>query len=104
MLEKNKGHIVNITSLAGSFPVSNLTDYCASKFGATGFSHSLALELYKILEWLVFSHTQQALDLFGIQRHGKYSIICNIDDMPQSTFKHSLFKREGEGEVQLKAL
>ena len=48
MLEKNKGHIVNITSLAGSFPVCNLTDYCASKFGATGFSHSLALELYEM--------------------------------------------------------
>lgn len=48
MLEKNKGHIVNITSLAGIFPVSNLTDYCASKFGATGFSHSLALELYEM--------------------------------------------------------
>ena len=52
----------------------------------------------------MFSHTQQALDLSGIQRHGKYSIICNIDDMPQGTFKHFLFKREGEGEVQLKAL
>ena len=48
MLEKNKGHIVNITSLAGSFPVSNLTDYCASKYGATGFSHSVALELYEM--------------------------------------------------------
>ncbi|XP_068671870.1 estradiol 17-beta-dehydrogenase 11-like [Montipora foliosa] len=48
MLENNKGHIVNITSLAGSFPVCNLTDYCASKFGATGFSHSLALELYEM--------------------------------------------------------
>ncbi|KAL9962261.1 hypothetical protein ACROYT_G031346 [Oculina patagonica] len=46
MLEKDKGHIVNITSIAGSFGSSNLTDYCASKFGATGFSHSLALELY----------------------------------------------------------
>jgi len=48
MLERNKGHIVNITSLAGSFGVSNLTDYCASKFGATGLNHSLALELYEM--------------------------------------------------------
>ena len=46
MLERNKGHIVNITSLAGSFPTANLTDYCASKFGATGLNHSLALELH----------------------------------------------------------
>lgn len=48
MLERNKGHIVNITSLAGTFAVVNLTDYCASKFGATGFSHSLALELHEM--------------------------------------------------------
>lgn len=45
MMEKNKGHIVNITSIAGSFATANLTDYCASKFGATGFSQSLTLEL-----------------------------------------------------------
>ena len=36
MVEKNKGHIVNITSIAGSFATANLTDYCASKFGAIG--------------------------------------------------------------------
>ncbi|CAH3020905.1 unnamed protein product [Porites evermanni] len=48
MLERNKGHIVNITSLAGSFPTANLTDYCASKFGATGLNHSLALELHQM--------------------------------------------------------
>ena len=45
MVEKNKGHIVNITSIAGSFATANLTYYCASKFGATGFSQSLTLEL-----------------------------------------------------------
>ena len=45
MVEKHKGHIVNITSIAGSFATANLTDYCASKFGATGFSQSLTLEL-----------------------------------------------------------
>ena len=48
MLERNKGHIVNITSLAGTFPTANLTDYCASKFGATGLNHSLALELHQM--------------------------------------------------------
>ena len=45
MVEKNKGHIVNIISIAGSFATANLTDYCASKFSATGFSQSLTLEL-----------------------------------------------------------
>ena len=45
MLQRDKGHIVNITSLAGSFGIARLTDYCASKFGATGLNHALAMEL-----------------------------------------------------------
>ncbi|XP_074606883.1 17-beta-hydroxysteroid dehydrogenase 13-like isoform X1 [Acropora palmata] len=45
MLQTDKGHIVNITSLAGSFGAAHLTDYCASKFGATGLNHALAREL-----------------------------------------------------------
>ncbi|XP_015777204.1 PREDICTED: 17-beta-hydroxysteroid dehydrogenase 13-like [Acropora digitifera] len=45
MLQRDKGHIVTITSLLGSFGAANLTDYCASKFGATGLNHALAREL-----------------------------------------------------------
>jgi len=45
MLEKNKGHIVTIASIAGHFGVNGLADYCASKFGAVGFDESLRMEL-----------------------------------------------------------
>ncbi|XP_070573473.1 epidermal retinol dehydrogenase 2-like [Ptychodera flava] len=45
MLEKNHGHIVNVTSSAGYVAINGLTDYCASKYGAVGLSECLLYEL-----------------------------------------------------------
>uniref|UniRef100_A0A0N4ZSI9 Short-chain dehydrogenase/reductase family 16C member 6 n=1 Tax=Parastrongyloides trichosuri TaxID=131310 RepID=A0A0N4ZSI9_PARTI len=45
MLKNNHGHIVSIASLAGKFGITGLVDYCASKFGAVGFSEALSEEL-----------------------------------------------------------
>ncbi|XP_002735959.1 epidermal retinol dehydrogenase 2-like [Saccoglossus kowalevskii] len=45
MLDKNHGHIVNITSSAGYIAVNGLTDYCASKFGAAGLCECLMYEM-----------------------------------------------------------
>lgn len=44
MLKKGKGHIVNISSIAGKRPSIDKAPYCASKFGVTGFSLALAQE------------------------------------------------------------
>ena len=43
--EKNEGLIININSLAGKTPAANESVYCASKFGAVGFSKCMADEL-----------------------------------------------------------
>ncbi|XP_030241952.1 estradiol 17-beta-dehydrogenase 11-like [Drosophila navojoa] len=45
MIEKERGHIVTIASLAGHVGISKLVDYCASKFAAVGFDEALRLEL-----------------------------------------------------------
>lgn len=45
MIERNHGHIVSVASLAGKFGICGLVDYCASKFGAVGFSEALSEEL-----------------------------------------------------------
>lgn len=44
MLKKGKGHIINISSIAGKRPSINKAPYCASKYGVTGFSEALTLE------------------------------------------------------------
>ena len=45
MIERKRGHIINIASIAGKVGSANRTLYCASKFGVVGFSHALAEEV-----------------------------------------------------------
>ena len=45
MIERGKGHVVNIASLSSLLPAPYLTVYGASKHAVRGFSHSLRSEL-----------------------------------------------------------
>jgi short-subunit dehydrogenase len=45
MIARAKGHIVNISSVAGKIGTLNTAAYCASKFAMNGFSESLYHEL-----------------------------------------------------------
>jgi short-subunit dehydrogenase len=45
MLERRRGHIVNIASLAGKSTLAFFHTYNATKYGIVGFSHSLRHEL-----------------------------------------------------------
>jgi short-subunit dehydrogenase len=44
MLERGRGHVVNMASGAGKVGVAYGTSYCASKHGLVGFTHSLRAE------------------------------------------------------------
>lgn len=45
MIERNRGHIINIASIAGKVGSARRAVYCASKFGVVGFSQALAEEV-----------------------------------------------------------
>ncbi|NWH75512.1 RDHE2 dehydrogenase, partial [Piaya cayana] len=45
MMASNHGHLVCVSSAAGRFGVSYITDYCASKFAAFGFAESVSWEI-----------------------------------------------------------
>lgn len=45
MAARGRGHIVNVVSYLAKMPAAGVTVYCASKFGALGFSESLSDEL-----------------------------------------------------------
>jgi short-subunit dehydrogenase len=45
MLARRRGHVVNVSSIAGRIGSRNHTIYCASKFALAGFSESLVYEL-----------------------------------------------------------
>jgi short-subunit dehydrogenase len=44
MLQRNRGHVVNIASLAGKVSAPALATYVATKHGVVGFTHSLRAE------------------------------------------------------------
>jgi short-subunit dehydrogenase len=44
MLERGRGHVVNIASIAGKLPSRSLAAYSASKHGVIGFTHTLRAE------------------------------------------------------------
>ncbi|KAI8613020.1 hypothetical protein BC830DRAFT_1134178 [Chytriomyces sp. MP71] len=44
MLERNHGHIINVCSALSLSGSSGVTEYCASKFGLSGFTESLIQE------------------------------------------------------------
>jgi short-subunit dehydrogenase len=44
MLERRRGHVVNLASLAGKIPSVFLATYAATKHGVVGFTHSLRAE------------------------------------------------------------
>jgi short-subunit dehydrogenase len=45
MVDRGRGHIVNVASAVGRVPVADGASYAASKFAAVGFSESTRLEL-----------------------------------------------------------
>jgi short-subunit dehydrogenase len=44
MLERRRGHVINLASLAGKIPPVFLATYAATKHGVVGFTHSLRAE------------------------------------------------------------
>lgn len=45
LLERNEGHIVNLSSVFGLAGVANQSAYCTSKFAVRGFTETLRMEL-----------------------------------------------------------
>lgn len=45
MIERRRGYIINIASIAGKVGSANRAVYCASKFGVVGFTESVAEEV-----------------------------------------------------------
>lgn len=45
MIERGRGHVVNVASLAGKFPIRGLAVYNATKFAVVGLSAATRLEL-----------------------------------------------------------
>jgi len=45
MIERGRGHVVNVSSMAGKVTTPGIATYCASKFGVVAFSRAVRAEL-----------------------------------------------------------
>ena len=82
MMERQKGHIVNISSVAGWIGPRGLSSYAASKFGLRGFSEAIAdeLEPYNVQVTAVYPYFSRT-PIIDIESYGDYG---NRPPLPDS--------------------
>ena len=56
LVKREKGRIVNITSIAGRFAFSNMAPYAMSKYAAEAFSDSLRFVYYHIIKYHIVKY------------------------------------------------
>lgn len=77
MLTKRDGHIVTIASVAGFTVAPQLTDYCASKYGAIGFNECLDAELnYGTYDSLTGPSGQATSERDRERSHVDTTVVC----------------------------
>ncbi len=95
-LEKSKGYVFTISSLAGKNPFAGASAYNASKFGLNGFSEAIMLDLrtlgIKVTQIMPGSvstyfngHTPSESDAWKIQPEDIAQIIMDLLAMPERT-------------------
>ena len=100
----SRGHIINISSLAGLAPVGGLSVYAASKFGVRGFSLSMAQELadYGIHLSVI---APDAVDTHMLEEQKDSAAaaltfsggrILTVDDIVRAVFDEAIDKRRTE--------
>lgn len=55
MVDRNRGHIVNINSIFGQTGYPGMTDFCASKFASYGFHEALRFEMKHLKKNIAFT-------------------------------------------------
>ena len=98
MLERGRGHIVNIASMAGKVPAIYLHTYNATKFGVVGFSHSVRHELM---------NTPVSISVICpgfIEREGMYGRVEHIVDAMDTRNPLGTAPPERVGEAVVKAV
>ena len=83
MIARQKGHIVNISSVAGLSASAGLTHYAASKFGLRGFSEGLFNEVkaYNVKVTVVYPFFSRT-PILQAQRYG--TLAAGSQDLPES--------------------
>lgn len=99
MVSKNCGHIVIIASMAAKTGTPLLTDYCASKYAADGFSESLSADLHRMKKtgiristvYPMFVNTQLVKDHFNrIEMRDRFNPILTPESVASEVISGAL--------------
>jgi len=82
MIARGRGHIVNISSVAGWIGAPEIAPYCAAKFGLRGFSESLAADVkeFNIKVSAVYPYFSRT-PILDSERYGHEQRMTIPDDM-----------------------
>ena len=101
MLQKNDGHIVTIASLAGTCGNAGMTDYCASKAAAYGFSESLRIEMRYLKKNIIVTTINPGFINTGMFKGAKESLLWPLLDERAIGRRVVQAIRQNEGEVSI---
>lgn len=96
MVDRQKGHIVNISSLAGWTGTAGMAHYAASKFGLRGFSEGLFNELkdYNIKVTAVYPFFSRTPILksqrYGTLAEGDFSFLEQVATDPAEVIRNTI--------------
>lgn len=101
MMERNSGHIINITSAAGLTPNPGMTVYAASKWAAVGWAESLRLELKESYSGIRFLNVMPSYINTGMFEGVKAPLFMPLLDPEKITDK--IIQHIQNGKIHLKA-
>jgi short-subunit dehydrogenase len=94
MKKKNQGYIVNVISMSGIRPVVTESVYCASKFGVSGFTRSLALELENTsVRTIGIYMGNMATDLWKGDKPADFDKFIKPEDMADIIIENTQFRK-----------
>lgn len=94
MKQKNQGYIVNVISMSGMRPVVTESVYCASKFGLSGFTRALALELENTSVRTIGVYMgNMATDLWRGEKPKDFDKFIKPEDMADIIIENTQFRK-----------
>jgi short-subunit dehydrogenase len=93
MKRNDRGHIINIISMSGKRPVATESVYCASKYGVSGFTQAVALELENTAVRITGVYMgNMATGLWKGEKPENFDKFIRPEDMADIIFENARFR------------
>ena len=91
MIQRNSGHIVNISSVASLTPAMKMSEFCASKAALSGFHNTLRLEI-KFLKYNIWTTLICPYDIdTGMLERYKFKFKFLFDYLDENAIAYKIY-------------